>query len=69
VTDAHRRFGEWLAAGAADEPPRDAALHASVCADCLVSIAALDALTAIDLGRAALPASRTAPGRAKVRQT
>lgn len=60
MNDAHRRFPEWLASGAPGEPPRDAALHASVCPECLAKVAALDALTGVDPGRALLPASRAA---------
>ena len=56
--DLHARFGAWMAGGALGEPPRDAALHASVCEDCLSLLAARDALAAIDTGRAALPPSR-----------
>lgn len=47
-----------MAGGALGEPPRDAALHASVCEGCLSIVAALDALAAINTGRAAVPASR-----------
>ena len=54
----HARFGDWMASGALGEPTRDAALHASVCDGCLGLVAALDALAAIDTGRAALPPSR-----------
>lgn len=61
LSDPHRAFGSWLADGAAGEPPRDAALHASVCEECMRQVASLDALRAIDLGRAMLPASRLAP--------
>ncbi|MEO8245690.1 MAG: hypothetical protein ABI622_01100 [Chloroflexota bacterium] len=56
--DLHARFGVWLADGALGAPPRDAAVHASACPECLGGIAAIDALAAIDLGTASLPASR-----------
>jgi hypothetical protein len=56
--DLHARFDTWLAEGAPGEPPRDAAIHASVCPECLHHSAALDALAAIDLGLAVLPPSR-----------
>ncbi|MGH2455822.1 MAG: hypothetical protein ACRDHD_06150 [Candidatus Limnocylindria bacterium] len=55
--DPHGRFGEWLIAGASDEPPRDVALHASVCPECAAQIAAFDQLTVVDTGRAPLPPS------------
>jgi hypothetical protein len=57
MNDLHRRFAEWLETGARDDPPRDAAVHASVCDRCQRKIAAFDALTAIDPGRAMLPPS------------
>ncbi len=63
MSDPHRRFGAWLLAGAPGEPPRDAALHASVCAECMAGVAALDALAAVDPGRALLPPSIRAPQR------
>jgi hypothetical protein len=69
VSDPHRAFGAWLADGAVGEPPRDAALHASVCSDCLGQLAALDALTAIDVGRASLPPSRVGERRTQPRVT
>lgn len=61
MSDAHRRFTAWLVAGAPGEPPRDAALHASVCAECTAGVAALDARATIDPGRALLPPSIRAP--------
>jgi hypothetical protein len=69
TTDAHQRFHEWLTAGAEGEPPRDLAIHASVCAGCHESIAAFDRLAAIDPGRAAMPggaATGPATGPAKL---
>lgn len=62
--DLHARFDAWLQDGAPDDPPRDAAIHASVCAECQRKVAALDGLLFIDLGLAPLPPSRTsvAPG-------
>lgn len=55
MTDPHERFAGWLAAGAADDPPRDLALHASACDECLSRAAALDGLSEIDPGAAAEP--------------
>ena len=65
LSDPHHTFWTWLAEGTPGEPPRDAALHASVCGECMRQVAALDALRAIDLGRAILPASRLAPHAAR----
>ena len=56
--DLHARFDAWLAEGALGDPPRDAAIHASVCPECLHKSSALDALRGIDLGLATLPPSR-----------
>ena len=53
--DSHERFREWLAAGAEGDPPRDLAVHASVCPECQQSMAALDRLAAIDPGKAGAP--------------
>lgn len=61
MSDPHRRFGAWLVAGAPGDPPRDAALHASVCTDCMAAVEALDALAAIDPSRGLLPPSIRAP--------
>lgn len=68
MTDPHERFAGWLAAGAADDPPRDLALHASACDECLSRAAALDALSEIDPGAAPQPPIHVgiAPRRAGV---
>ena len=55
MSDQHGRFSAWLRGPRADEPPRDAALHAAYCPDCRRSIAAFDALDAVNLGAAPLP--------------
>jgi hypothetical protein len=55
MNDGHQRFQEWLTAGAEGDPPRDAAVHASVCDSCRQSTAALDQLAAVDPGRAPFP--------------
>jgi hypothetical protein len=55
MNDPHARFSAWLAAGAHGEPPRDLALHASVCPECTGAIAAIDLLSQIDPGRAKMP--------------
>lgn len=65
MNEAHQRFHDWLTAGAEDDPPRDVAVHASVCPGCLASIAALDQLAMVDPGLAPQPAAPTGtePGR------
>ena len=55
MTEAHGRFHAWLTAGADGDPPRDLAVHASVCARCRQSMAALDLLTRVDPGLAGIP--------------
>src|SRR5438067_8067759 len=61
--DPHNRFLAWLLAGAYGDPPRDLALHASLCQDCIDWVGAHDALTRIDVGRAPLPPWRPTPIR------
>jgi len=56
--DPHRRFAEWLLASADDDPPRDLAVHASLCPDCQRQIAALDMLTGIEPANAGTPPIR-----------
>ena len=58
MSDPHRRFGDWLASLNPADPPRDVAVHASLCPDCQRQIAALDLLAAIDPSRAGMPPSR-----------
>lgn len=59
--DPHQRFAEWLATGADEDPPRDLAVHAAVCAGCQQRIAGLDMLTAIDPALAGIPPLRPVP--------
>jgi hypothetical protein len=65
--DPHGRFGEWLTAAPDEEPPRDLAVHASVCRECQRQIAALDLLTTIDPARAGLPPLRPVATRSRWR--
>lgn len=55
----HEGFAVWLGrtgtAGAAEEPPRDLALHAAGCERCLRAASAIDSLQAIDVGAVKLP--------------
>jgi hypothetical protein len=59
MNEAHRRFHDWLASGAEGDPPRDLAVHASVCDGCRQSIAAFDRLAGINPGLASMPAEPT----------
>jgi hypothetical protein len=56
MNEAHQRFHDWLTAGAEGDPPRDVAVHASVCDECRRSIASLDLLANVNPGLAGIPA-------------
>lgn len=55
MTDLHQRLEAWLIDGAPGEPPRDVALHASACDECLLAISGLDALLGTDVEAAGPP--------------
>lgn len=59
----HDRFRSWLTDGAVAELPRDVALHASACGDCLRLAAGLDALTGVNAGAAGAPPTVARPMR------
>jgi len=59
VNEAHQRFHEWLTGGAEGDPPRDVAVHASVCPGCRQSMDALDLLGTLNTGLAAQPPQPT----------
>lgn len=61
MSDPHDRFSAWLSEGAVGEPPRDLALHASSCAECLAMAGALDDLATIDLDGPELPPMLAGP--------
>jgi hypothetical protein len=58
--DPHPPLDAWLSGGAQAGLPRDIAVHASVCAECQVRIAAFDMLAAVELDRADFPPQRVA---------
>ena len=60
MRDLHDGFVAWIAAGGRDDLPRDVALHASGCEDCMRFAAAFDALLAVDPGTAPIPPLRAA---------
>jgi hypothetical protein len=66
VNEAHQRFREWLTAGAEGDPPRDVAVHASVCTECRRSIAALDLLAMVNPGVASMPTEPTGRERGRL---
>lgn len=59
MNQGHQRFQDWLIAGAEGDPPRDLAVHASVCTACQQSIAALDRLALVNTGWASMPGAPT----------
>jgi hypothetical protein len=67
--DPHRRFAEWLETHTEEDPPRDLAVHAAVCAACQQRIAALDMLTAIDPAAAGIPPQQALATRGWLRTT
>ncbi len=59
--ELHELFSEWLSAresDAAEDLPRDLALHAAGCERCLRSASAIDTLSVIDVGAAEAPPLR-----------
>lgn len=66
MNEAHARFHDWLTSGAEGDPPRDLAVHASVCDDCRQSIAAFDRLAGINPGLAGMPAEPTGSERGRL---
>lgn len=62
--DPHQRFSEWLETITEDDPPRDLAVHAAVCAGCQQRIAAIDMLTAVDPALAGIPQVGAVPAPA-----
>lgn len=66
MTDLHAQLEAWLADGALGDPPREIAVHASVCEPCTATLGAFDALALIDVGAAGSPPPLTAPSRLRV---
>jgi len=55
MTDLHDWFRAWLSHGGHGDLPRDVAVHASACDDCLRMADGLDALLDVDVGMAPAP--------------
>jgi hypothetical protein len=66
MNEGHQRFQDWLTAGAEGDPPRDLAVHASVCAICQQSISALDHLSVVNTGLASMPGQPTGRERSRL---
>jgi hypothetical protein len=63
MIDLHTQLDAWLADGAVGDPPREIAVHASVCERCTASLGAFDALALIDVGSAGSPPPLAARSR------
>ncbi len=61
MTDSHQLIEAWLAEGAIGDPPRELAVHATVCASCARRIGAFDSLAAVNVAAAGSPPPLTAP--------
>ena len=61
MTDSHQLVEAWLAEGAIGDPPRELAVHATVCASCARRIGAFDSLAAVNVAAAGSPPPLTAP--------
>jgi Fibronectin type III domain len=55
MTDSHHLLEEWLVEGAVGDPPRELAVHASVCESCARRLGAFDSLAGVDVGAAGSP--------------
>lgn len=55
MTDLHAQLEAWLADGPLGDPPREIAVHASVCERCTATLGAFDALALIDVGLSGSP--------------
>ena len=66
MTDLHAELAAWLADGGLGDPPREIAVHASVCEQCTASLGAFDALALIDVGAAGSPPPLAARSRVRL---
>jgi hypothetical protein len=63
MTDPHHLIEAWLVEGAVGEPPREAAVHATVCDSCSRRLGAFDSLAAVNVGAAGSPPPLPPPSR------
>jgi hypothetical protein len=66
MTDSHHLLEAWLVDGAVGDPPRELAVHASVCESCARRLGAFDSLATIDVDAAGSPPPLAAPTRVAV---
>jgi hypothetical protein len=55
VIDPHHLLEDWLADGAVGDPPREVAVHATVCDACARRLGAFDGLALVDVSAAGTP--------------
>lgn len=63
MTDSHAQLEAWLVDGAMGDPPREIAVHATLCESCTARLGAFDALALIDVAAAGSPPLLAAPTR------
>ncbi len=63
MTDSHHLLEAWLVEGAAGDPPRELAVHASVCESCARRLGAFDSLAGVDVAAAGSPPPLPPPTR------
>jgi hypothetical protein len=66
MTDSHAQLEAWLVEGAMGDPPREIAVHATLCESCAARLGAFDALALIDVAAAGSPPPRAAPSRVRM---
>jgi Fibronectin type III domain len=66
MTDSHHLLDAWLIEGAVGDPPRELAVHASVCDSCARRLGAFDSLAGVDVGAAGSPPPIRPPTRVAV---
>jgi hypothetical protein len=66
MTDLHAQLEDWIVEGAMGDPPREIAVHATLCESCTARLGAFDALGVIDVGAAGSPPPLAAPNRFRV---
>jgi len=66
MTDLHAQLEDWIVEGAMGDPPREVAVHATLCESCTARLGAFDALGVIDVGAAGSPPPLAAPNRLRV---
>ena len=66
MTDTHAQLEAWLVDGAMGDPPREIAVHATLCEACTARLGAFDALALIDVAAAGSPPPLAVPSRLRI---